>query len=184
MEEKSICRSGISKIAVTGPESSGKSVITQQLANHFKEPATTEYARHYLELLGRPYTFEDVLCIAKGQLAEEKKLLSSARHFLFCDTDLVVIYVWMKFKYENIHPWVTEQLKKKPYDLHLLMAPDLPWQPDPLREHPNARQELFGIYQQTLEKFKLPYRIISGTGDSRTQMAITKIKASVGLCGS
>lgn len=61
----------LKKIVVLGPESTGKSTLCTQLAQHYQTQWCPEYAREYLLKNGTNYTFEDLLTIAKGQLALE-----------------------------------------------------------------------------------------------------------------
>ena len=60
------------KIVIIGPESTGKSTLSQQLAHHYNEPWVREYAREYIDHLDRPYTYADLLAIAKGQVKLEE----------------------------------------------------------------------------------------------------------------
>ena len=108
------------KIAITGPESTGKTTLARQLATHYHALWVPEYARFYLPFLDRPYTPEDVVEMAKGQVNWENELAKLTKTFLFCDTDLIVSKIWLKFKYHIENEWIETQLKSKPYTLHLL----------------------------------------------------------------
>jgi NadR type nicotinamide-nucleotide adenylyltransferase len=163
------------KIAITGPESTGKSLLASQLADHYNTVYVAEYAREYIDQLNRPYTFDDVLYIAQGQLAREKAAESEASRFLFCDTELLVTHIWCMHKYGKSHDWIEEQILSNPYDLFLLCNIDLPWEYDKQREHPALREFFFNWYRKELEGFNFPYRIISGEGKERTQHAISVI---------
>ena len=55
------------KIAITGPESTGKSTLAEKLARHFNIGFIPEYSRTYLENFEGQYTENDVVEIAKGQ---------------------------------------------------------------------------------------------------------------------
>ena len=168
----------IIRIAVTGPESTGKSLLSEQLAMHYRTAWVPEYSREYLNTLERPYDYEDILQIAKGQHERENKLISKSNRFLFCDTEPIVTKIWCEVKYQKCHPWITEQIRLNPYDHYLLCNIDLPWEDDPLREHPDKREFLFSLYQNELSKRKLPFSIISGIGNKRLQEAIKVIDKS------
>ena len=161
----------LKKIAIIGPESSGKTSIAQQLANQLDTVWVPEFAREYLENLGRPYEEIDLLEIAKGQLALEKRMEPNASEWLICDTNLVVILIWSQEKFGKIAPELETLFQPEIYALHLLMKPDLPWEPDPLREDPHRLNELFDIYREFLDKRNIPYQIVSGYGDERTRKA-------------
>jgi len=165
------------KIAITGPESTGKSVLARDLAGHYHTDWIPEYARGFLDSLSRPYHYDDILHIAKQQVnsINNATKINSAK-FLFCDTELTVIKIWCKYKYGRCHPWILERHKEQVFDLYLLTDIDLPWQPDPLREHPDRRQELFDLYKKELGKQQWPFEIVGGSGQSRLQNAIRIIE--------
>ncbi|MCX6283165.1 MAG: ATP-binding protein [Bacteroidetes bacterium] len=160
------------KIAITGPESTGKSMLAQQLASQFETVWVPEYAREYLELNGPSYHEEDILAIARGQLEQETKALSKASGFIFCDTEFIVTKIWSEVKYGRCHPWISEQAVNHVYDLYLLCDIDLPWESDPLREHPGMRKELFELYCNELKEMGFPFFIVSGYGPDRLRNAV------------
>lgn len=163
------------KIAITGPESTGKSSLAEALALKFGCAWVPEYAREYLNNLNRPYTFEDIAEIARGQ---QKMILEAERkhdRILFCDTELLVTLVWSVFRFGQCDPWISSELEKQQFDLYLLCDIDLPWEEDPLREHPDRRQELFEIYRREITRRSFPYFLVSGTGNQRTASAAAEI---------
>ena len=163
------------KIVITGPESTGKSTLSKQLANHFKVAMVEEYARTYLQNLTKNYIQQDLTEIAKGQIAIEDKALEIDSKFIFYDTSLEVIKIWSEFKYKSCDSFITKSLQQRQPDLYLLMKPDVPWEPDPLRENPTNRQELFGLYKNELVTSKVPFYEISGNGKERLTKAIEVI---------
>lgn len=166
----------IRKVAITGPESTGKSAMASALAKAFHTKWVPEYAREYIRSLDRPYTLEDVEKIAAGQLQAEGRLMLEANKILICDTDLIVIKIWCDFVFGSCPAWIEREIVRQKYDLHLLMNIDLPWQYDPQREHPDKRNELFERYVEELKKHKMNFEIISGHGEVRVQNAIEVIK--------
>lgn len=166
--------SSVKKIVITGPESSGKSTLTQQLAAHYQTQWVPEFARTYLEQLDRPYQQEDLLTIARGQATLEDRKKSAASQYLFCDTGLEVIKIWSLFKYGSVDDRIEGMLAERDYDLYLLCAPDLEWTPDPLRETPEAadRWRLFGLYEEEVRRRGIPWKTISGKAAERLRAAI------------
>ncbi len=161
------------KIVITGPESSGKSTLSRTLAKHYQAPLLTEYARTYLDQLDLPYREEDLLAIARGQVEQEDEATRHCPSLLLCDTSLLVICIWSQHKYGRIHPWIEQQWKQRPVDHYLLCRHDLPWEPDPQRENPHDRDELFALYQRALQE-KM-HTIISGDASARLKAAVTTI---------
>jgi NadR type nicotinamide-nucleotide adenylyltransferase len=170
MEIKTGCM--IRKIAITGPESTGKSILAEQLARQYQTAWVPEFAREYLESIERPYEEKDILVIARGQLRGEEMKMEQARNYLFCDTELLVTKIWSEVKYQRCHPWILNNLKTNRYQLYLLCYIDLPWQYDPLREHPDQRQFLFDLYFDELKKRGFPFEVVRGTGTTRLKNAI------------
>lgn len=164
------------RIAIVGPECTGKTDLARFLANHYKTQWVPEFARAYIEGLDREYTEDDLTHIAKGQLALEDTLATNANQFLFCDTNLVVIKIWSEFKYGSCDPEILTLMNNRKYDLHLLTDVDLPWEDDPLREHPDKRHELFDLYEAELRNSKIPFIKIRGDYAVRRSKAVEAVQ--------
>jgi NadR type nicotinamide-nucleotide adenylyltransferase len=172
----------IKKIVIVGPESTGKSTLSENLANHFKTEWVPEYAREYLDKNGTDYTFENLYDIAQGQLAGEDeglKKLQEKNHNnntipLIIDTDMYVIKVWSEFVFNKCDNRVLSEIAKRKYDGYILCNTDVPWVQDSMREYPDliTREKLFHYYKEELSELKLPWVIISGNYEVRTQQAI------------
>ena len=164
----------LKRILILGPESTGKSTLAEGLANHFGEPWVPEYAREYLEDLGRAYRYGDMLEIGKGQVALEDEIAKRAEKYLFCDTDLRVIHIWSEHRFGKTHPWVLEQIAERKYDLILLTDTDLPWTPDPQREYPELemRNYFLDLYTKLAQESGFPFHLLSGNKDERLTKAL------------
>lgn len=165
----------VKRIALLGPESSGKTTLCRQLAEHYHTAWVSEYARGFISQLNRPYTLDDILHCAQSQLQLEEEEVSQAKQFLFCDTELIVSKIWSLDVFKQCPSWIADQIKQHRYDLYLLTAPDIPFESDPVRENPHRREELFSLYRQELDNYKFPYEIISGIGKKRFQNALKVI---------
>lgn len=155
------------RIAITGPESTGKSVLADQLANRFCGVAVPEYARGYIKTIDRPYSYADVEFIARGQI-EQYRGLQRTTQPVFFDTWLIITKVWFDWVYQTVPVWLEDAIHELPIDLYLLMLPDLPWIADPLRENGGeSRMRLFERYKQELDTYGFPYVEIGGVGETR-----------------
>jgi NadR type nicotinamide-nucleotide adenylyltransferase len=172
------------KIVIIGPESTGKSTLCEQLAQHYDSLWCPEFAREYLLTNGTNYTYGDLLSIAKGQLAleDEYTVMMNTLHSptashhspLFVDTDMYVMKVWCEFVFGNCHRFILDQVIERRYDLYLLCNTDLPWVKDELREYPDleSRQQLYHIYKDIMINQAVPWVDISGNSEERLQKAI------------
>lgn len=169
------------RIVITGPESSGKTTLALDLARWLGGGYVPEVAREYLSELGRPYQEQDLLAIAQMQIEREEGIASGVPSdgILFCDTDLITIRIWGEEKYGRCDPWIMARTEHRPYDLWLLCTPDMPWEPDPLRENPHDRDRLFDVYRATLERLKKPFLIMRGDRERRESDALIAIDRSL-----
>jgi nicotinamide riboside kinase len=192
----------LKKVVILGPESTGKSTLCELLAQHYNTQWCPEFAREYLLTHGMDYTFDDLLFMAKGQLAMEDEYVASMVNsqwairidrdsetdspftpdnyrdhhspVLFIDTDMYVMKVWCEFVFGKCHKWILEQIVNRKYDLYLLCNTDLLWIKDELREYPDlkTRDTLFHMYKDALVNQSTPWIDISGDYEERLQKAI------------
>lgn len=183
----------LKKIAIIGPESTGKSTLCEQLAQHYNTLWCPEYAREYLLTHGTKYTYDDLLTIAKGQIKLEEKSIQMAderrqmahktdisypsSNTIFIDTNMYVMKVWCEFVFGMSHQFILEQIAVRKYDLYLLCNIDLPWIADELREYPDldTRQRLYQIYKDLMINQPSPWVEISGDSEERFQIAIKSV---------
>lgn len=174
--------SSLKKIVIIGPESTGKSSLCEGLATHYQTSWVREYAREYLLEHGMNYRFEDLVTIAKGQLALEEEgveaVLRRVDPILFIDTDMYVMKVWSEFVFGRCETWILDQIGKRKYDGYLLCRTDLPWVKDELREYPDlvSREKLFHIYRDILINQSVPWVEIGGQDQQRLEAAIAAVE--------
>jgi NadR type nicotinamide-nucleotide adenylyltransferase len=169
----------VKRVAIVGPECTGKTDLSKFLASHFKSPWVPEMAREYLDSLGKPYEKKDLIEIAWAQISEEDRLAQQANEILICDTNLLIIKIWSEFKYGDCDPVILSEMHKRIYDLHLLTYVDIPWADDPLREHPHKREILYGLYKNELADANLHFIEIKGEQEERRKTAINAIEQIV-----
>ena len=165
------------KIAITGPESSGKSTISNWLSQQINGTYCEEFARSYLtDKIS--YGQQDLVEITKGQL--EIWANADPKKHLIADTELIVIEIWSRWKYKNCDDLITSQIMKQDFDLYFLCKPDIPWIYDPLRESPNEREELYKIYYDTLTNYELHFYVLEGSLLNR-QRLVKQVLINYGL---
>lgn len=182
----------VKNIVITGPESTGKSTLCLQLAEHYKTLWCPEFAREYLEKNGKDYSYNDLLTIAKGQINLEETMsdkiraASEVKNYhpspinhqpFFIDTDMYVMKVWCEFAFGKCHNWILNEIATRKYHLYLLCTVDLPWIRDELREYPDVetRNKLYRFYKDIMVNQSVPWVEISGNYEERLQAAITAV---------
>ena len=195
----------IKKIVIIGPESTGKTTLSEELAKHFNAIFCPEYAREYLLQNGIRYNYSDLLRIAQGQLAMEDyceqvvneglstvsgewsiahdslntgSKLEAHSSLLFIDTNMYVMKVWYEYVFNRCEQFVLDQIAQRHYDLYLLCEIDLPWVAQPMREYPDRQQrlELYDMYKDILANQQTPWAEIGGNHKERLQRAVDAVQ--------
>jgi len=170
----------IIKIVLFGPESTGKTTLSQQLARHYNTVWAPEFARDYLQDKWNNYrkTCEDsdLIPIAVGQMKLENDLAKKADKVLICDTDLLETKVYSQEYYGGfVDPKLDEAAKINQYDLYLLTYIDTPWEADDLRDRPELRLEMFNAFEKALKDHNKNYILLKGDKETRLKTAIIAI---------
>ncbi|SFR38297.1 nicotinamide-nucleotide adenylyltransferase, NadR type [Robiginitalea myxolifaciens] len=173
--QDSLCR-----VVLFGPESTGKTTLAKQLAEHYSTHWVPEYAREYLQekwdKTGEICTLEDLLPIAAGQMALENKLAATANQVLICDTDLLETQVYSEMYFDGYaDPILRKYAQENHYDLYLLTYIDVPWQPDDLRDRPDSREEMFRAFEHALQANNRRFVTVKGTQAERFRLAVSEI---------
>jgi len=170
----------IVKVVIFGPESTGKTTISQQLARHYNTVWVAEYAREYLQdkwnNTRKTCENDDLIPIAEGQIRLENDLAKRADKVLICDTDLLETKVYSQEYYGGfVDPKLDEAAKENHYDLYLLTYIDTPWEADDLRDRPELRKEMFDAFEKSLIDHNKNYILLKGTKQTRLNTAIQAI---------
>jgi NadR type nicotinamide-nucleotide adenylyltransferase len=166
------------RVVIIGPESTGKSTLCKQLAEHYNTIWCPEFAREYLLKQGMNYSYEDLTLIAKGQLELEKKLEAEVKNNMYLiDTDMYVMKVWHEVAFGKCPSWILKTISQTQYDLYLLCNTDLAWTKDELREYPDlsVRQKLFKTYKDIMINSGISWTEISGTNEERLKLAVKAV---------
>jgi len=183
MEEKFRQESSdIVKVVLFGPESTGKTTLSEQLAKYYNTVWVPEFAREYLQNKWnnerKTCTPEDLLPIAEGQMKLENTLTKKATDVLICDTDLLETKVYSEAYYVgHCDPILEKYALRNVYDLYLLTYIDIPWVGDDLRDKPNERERMFTYFKETLERYHRNFIILKGDKKTRLAKAVSSIDA-------
>lgn len=173
-------RANCLKVVLFGPESTGKTTLSKQLAKHYNTVWVREYAREYLQ---RKWDEEQKICepkdllpIAEGQMALENELAQLTDSVLICDTDLLETKVYSEAYYSGTcDPILEKYALQNTYNLYFLTYIDTPWEADDLRDKPEERQAMFNFFEKALKKYNRPYVLLKGDKKERLEIAIKHI---------
>ena len=168
------------KVVVFGPESTGKTTLSIQLAKYYNSVWVPEYAREYLQNKwnNERKTCEpkDLIPIAYGQMRLENELAKQTDSVLICDTDLLETKVYSESYYSGVcDPILDKYAQENNYDLYFLTYIDVPWEKDDLRDKPNEREYMFKAFENALITHKRPYIVLKGAHEERLKIAIKHI---------
>lgn len=173
---------------MTGPESCGKTTLANRLAETHRIPLVPEVSRDYLnQKLSRDshfkYSEPDLLEIASQQHSAEQNARAKQPQLLLCDTDLLTLIIWSEVRFGHCHGWIlnTFEASMQEHERHYFLCDyHVPWAPDPLRESPDSRAELYALYQQKLEYYEAPFTVVAGTVEERMNFSMTFVGEQFG----
>lgn len=169
----------VKKIALMGPESVGKSVLSKKLADYYQTNFVEEYGRTVYENNGNKISIDDFVKISIGRQSIEDRLIKSANKLLFCDTEDITTYIFSKMFYPEDYIKVESFLlgeidRKKKYDLYILLKPDCQFIQDGTRCFPNERWDHYYTIKRELQHRLCNFIEIGGNWDQRL-LNITEI---------
>lgn len=164
------------RIAIIGPECSGKTTLAMHLSQLLNEPMVPEFSRMYFA--GRKYEYDqdDILNIALGQEKLELQHESFSKKILICDTNNLVNWVWSEYRYGNVPAMLKATYQPQRYALQLLCKPDVPWESDPLRENASRLEDIYNYYLRILHEGEIPYISVEGDFLQRYQIALAALE--------
>lgn len=163
------------KILICGPESVGKTTLTQALAKEFKLPYVEEYARKYFNKHPLSNDIAIIEDIAMQQISLETEAIKK-HPIVFCDTGLINIKIWMQFYGFSTPSFINEFIEKESYDFALLLYPNIPWVSDGQRANPEDRIALFHSFREELENYNIPYSTIDSLEESRFKDSVAAVQ--------
>jgi NadR type nicotinamide-nucleotide adenylyltransferase len=169
------------RVVISGPEATGKTMLARRLAERFATAWSPEYVRVFLERQAPRdppslVLWEDVPLLARGQIEAEEKAASEAKRVLFCDTDLHSTKVYCEHYFGRCPDWIARAARERHYDLHLLLAVDVPWTADPLRDRPHLREEMWELFRRELLACGRRVALIDGDWDTRFERAVLQVE--------
>lgn len=157
------------KIAILGPESSGKSTLARELSSIINADLVEEYAREYFE--DKDYhkcKLFDLEVIAQQQFNNSHS--ASTDKVLISDTEMITMEIWAKDKFGTVPELLLNLRSKQKFNLYILTKPDIPWEYDPLRTDSDRRDYIFDLYLDSLKAYNYKYIIVNGDLHNRLEL--------------
>jgi len=173
----------VKRVVVIGSESTGKTTLAQNLAEHYGTVWSPEFVRLYLDEKPVPLDHTDIEPIARGQIELEDRMAREANRLLILDTDLISTRIYAEHYYGYCPEWIIEAAHDRRADLYLMTDIDVPWVADPQRDRPHLREEMHALFRDSLESRGIPYILIRGNWDERFRTAVNTIDRLLGESG-
>jgi len=94
------------RVVLFGPESTGKTTLSRQLAAHYNTVWTPEFLREFAQEKWDKHQKvcepSDIIHIAQGQMRLENEASQRANQILICDTDLLETKVYAEAYFEGV----------------------------------------------------------------------------------
>lgn len=163
-------------ISITGTESTGKTTLANQLAQHYGAGLVPDISRMVMERIGSNYTAVDVANIAAEIIEREDALLKQSKEaIIISDNCLFNIQIWLEYYRWETPEWLKDVLVQRKSDLYLLCDIDLDWVPDDQRKNPHDRETLLVKFMEEMSSKGVNYKLISGSGPDRLKAAVQQI---------
>ncbi|WP_392888269.1 AAA family ATPase [Pseudomonas migulae] len=165
-------------LVLTGPESSGKSWLSNEIHANFGGILVGEYVRHFIDTEARVTCYQDITPIARGQLAWEDEARANQPPLLILDTHLLSNILWSRTLFGACPTWIEQALLERHYDLHLLLSPEaVAWHDDGQRCQPELaeRQAFFQASRYWLERHHQPFQVLQGDWKQRKEAAFEAV---------
>ena len=167
------------RVVLTGSESTGKTSLAAFIAAHYGVQCVPEFVREYARRKGNVIELADHGPIARGQIEREdeyqNRAVAHGAPLLVQDTDLLSTVVYCEHYFGACPAWIAEAARLRRPDLYLLMDIDIPWQPDPVRDRGDRREEMQSLFVAAVAASGAPYEIVAGDGPARQSAAIAAI---------
>lgn len=174
---ETLLRPDVTRIVLTGSESTGKTTLAAALADHYGVEWVPEFVREFAAEKGRPIAMSDHGPIARGQMALEHAFSERAGTLLFQDADLLSTVVYCHHYFGGCPGWIEDAAVSRRPALYLLATTDVPWVADGLRDRGERREEMHTLFVETLERLNARYEIIDGLGAERLRSAVLAVDA-------
>ncbi len=170
-------RSMVRRVGLIGGESTGKTTLATALADALNTCWVPEFGRELWEERAGDLRLDDMLVIAREQVAREERALADANGWLICDTTPLVtaFYSEAMFGHADSALW---ELADRRYDRLFLCAADFPFIQDGTRRDAAFRRRQNDWYAERLDTLGHPYDILTRSLPARRDAVLGYLHAA------
>jgi NadR type nicotinamide-nucleotide adenylyltransferase len=158
-------------LALLGGESSGKTTLAQALADRLGTAWVPEYGRQLWEELHHTLSVEELLAVARRQVAMEETAAGQAHDWLVCDTTPLTTLQYCLHDHGRA-PVELVQLAHRRYDRVVVCEPDFEFVQDGARRDDRFRAAQHVWTLQRLRAMGVPYVTVHGSVPDRVQQVL------------
>ncbi len=164
------------KVVLLGTESTGKTTLTQKLAEHFDTSFVDETAREII-FHSESFTYQDLEIVAQKHAQNiQKILLESKTPLLFIDTDIYITKSYSQFAFQKTLEVSREIYQINQPSLYLYLCNDVEYVQDGQRLTEEKRNELDNFHRKTLKNEGIEYVEINGNWKERFEKAVQEVE--------
>ncbi len=163
------------KVCLLGTESTGKSTLTQMLANYFHGDCILEVGRDVVDN-SNECEYEDLKVIAREHALAIRKKEILKNKILFVDTDIHITKSYAQFLFSReltVESWIKEANQ---CDLYLYLDNDAPFVQDGTRLSIENRNRLNFSHKRILKESNITYELITGSWENRFKQCVEAVE--------
>ena len=166
------------KVVLLGTESTGKTTLTQKLADYFKCSAVAEAARDIVDD-SKDFAYEDLYTIAHEHAERINEAIKGNSPLIIIDTDIHVTKSYAQFIFQKQLPVSENIMLTNKANLYLYLNNDVEYIQDGTRLNEDDRNALDQHHRKILRDHNISMMEISGDWEQRFTTAVQYISDNI-----
>ena len=162
------------KIVILGTESTGKTTLTEKLAQHYKCTCVNEAGRDIVSV-SNSFLFEDLFLIAAEHARRIENAVLGESPLIIIDTDIHITKSYSTFTFDRELKVENNIYNSNKANLYLYLNNDVEFVQDGTRFNEYNRNLLDLSHRQTLKQHNINFVEIKGTWEQRFEKAVEQI---------
>ena len=163
------------KVVILGTESTGKTTLANDLANHFKATLVLEAGREVIKD-STVFSFEDLITTAKEHANKINMALNGDSPLIIIDTDVYITQSYSTYFFGKELELSEDIYETNKAHLYLYLNNDVAYIQDGTRLSEIDRNNIELSHRKIIERYKLPIHEIKGNWSERFNTAVALIE--------